>query len=105
MASATKAQRGERAPDPGWTYAISLGFAFNPAAHGHQPLDIENFMKPTLDALAAGLFCGDLQDPASIRRYAFDDSNFKYLFAHRLPDAPTIETEGVAIVASIRRAM
>ena len=64
-------------------------------------LDVENFLKPTFDALAAGLFCASDQDPGQIRRYTYDDSNFRYLFVHRLADAESPELEGVGVVVSI----
>lgn len=101
VATTIKGQRGADPLDPAFHYAITLGFSFNAGAHGNQPLDVENFMKPTLDALAAGLFCENLQDPGYIIRFGYDDSNFKYLFVHRLPDAPTLEAEGVAIIVSL----
>lgn len=103
VASAVKAGRGHASFKPDSIYSVSLGFSFNPVAHGNQPLDVENFMKPTLDALAAGLFCEESRDPASITRFAYDDSNFRYLFVHRLPDAPSAQTEGAGIVVSIRK--
>lgn len=58
-------------------------------------------MKPTLDALAAGLFCHENQDPLSIVRYNFDDSNFNYLFVCKLPKASGPDEEGAAIVVSV----
>ena len=60
-------------------------------------------MKPTPDALAAGIFGDENQDPRAVARFAFDDSNFTYLFVHRLPDAPTLDAEGPAVVLSGRR--
>lgn len=43
-------------------------FAFHMGSHGNQRLDIENFIKPTLDALAAGLFCPNQTNPREIAR-------------------------------------
>lgn len=103
VAAAAKAARGEKPLVPGWTYAVSAGFSFNPAAHGSQTLDVENFLKPKFDAVAAGLFCPEAQDPRTISRYNYDDSGFRYLFVHRLPDAASVRDEGVGIVLSIRR--
>jgi hypothetical protein len=34
---------------------------------------VENFMKPTPDALAAGIFCDENQDPRAVARFAFDE--------------------------------
>jgi hypothetical protein len=103
VAMSARANRGPNPLDPAWTYAVSLGFRFNPQAHGYQQLDVENFMKPTLDALAAGLFCPNDQSIRDIKRYAFDDSNFRYLFVHRLRDAPSLEQEGAVLVVSMMR--
>lgn len=103
VAAAAKAGRGSRPLSTEWTYAVSAGFSFNQAAHGSQTLDVENFLKPTFDALAAGLFCSPAQDPRAIPRYNFDDSGFRYLFAHRLPDATDARDEGVGIVVSVQK--
>lgn len=82
-------------------YAISLAMRFCPTLHGNQPLDVENFAKPVLDGLAAGLFCPPDQDPWAIERFRYDDSGFSTLFIHRLPDAPHPDDEGVAIRVSV----
>ncbi len=100
VVTCVKTRRGPTPWDSRLRYAISVGFSFHPAAHGNQPLDVENFTKPSLDALAAGLFCMDEQDPASIPRYDYDDSNFLYLFVHRLPDAQVESDEGAAFYVS-----
>lgn len=101
VATAGKSARGLVRLSPRWLYAISAGFSFNQAAHGNQPLDVENFLKPSLDALAAGLFCDEEQDPRQIARYDYDDSNFRYLFVQRLEDAPARSEEGAGFVVSI----
>ena len=103
VAAAAKAVR-DGPLDPEWTYCVSAGFSFNPVEHGSRKLDVENFLKPTFDALAAGLFCSADQNTDEITHYNYDDSGFRYLFVHRLPDAPTVESEGVGIVVSIRTA-
>ena len=87
--------------DRGQRYAISLAMRFCPARHGNQPLDVENFVKPVLDGLAAGLFSSPGQDPRAIERFNYDDSNFSTLFIHRLPDAALPDDEGVAISVSV----
>ena len=102
VARIVKACRGPDPWDPHDHYAISVGFSFNLRAHGNRQLDVENFVKPTIDALAAGLFCTNDQDIAAIKRYDYDDSNFRYLFLHRLGDAPTEFEEGVGIYISVQ---
>lgn len=93
----TKGQRGSSPWNPALEYSISLGFAFHLPSHGNRQLDVENFIKPTLDALAAGLFCANDSDPTTIERYDFDDSNFRHLFIQRLADASSASSEGIAI--------
>ena len=100
VASEVKAARGGRAWNSNAKFAVSIGFAFNAANHGSQPLDVENFLKPVVDALAAGLFCDNATDPRNIRTWNYDDSNFDTLLIHRLPDAPRRDGEGVAICVS-----
>lgn len=100
IASEVREVRGGGPWDAGQRYAISLNFRFCPARHGNQPLDVENFVKPVLDGLAAGLFSPPGQDPRAIERFKFDDSNFSTLFIHRLPDATRPDDEGVAISVS-----
>ena len=100
VASEVKAARGRRAWNPNAKFAVSVCFRFNAANHGYQPLDVENFLKPVVDALAAGLFCDAATDPRRIQRWDYDDSNFDTLLIHRLSDAPTPQGEGVAICVS-----
>ncbi len=97
VGTAVKLARGSAPWAPDDHYVISLGFSFHLPSHGNQPLDVENFIKPTLDALAAGLFCALEEDVASLARWGFDDSNFRHLFIHRLPDAATAQEEGVGL--------
>jgi len=101
VAAAAKSARGSSPLNPRWCYAISAGFSFNLAEHGNQPLDVENYLKPSFDALAAGLFCDDDQDPRQIGRYDYDDSGFRFLFVYRLEDAPMQSDEGAGFVVSI----
>lgn len=100
IAAQVKAARGDGPWDASRRYAISLAMRFCPALHGNQPLDVENFVKPVLDGLAAGLFCPPEQTPRAIGRFAYDDSGFATLFIHRLPDAARPDDEGVAIRVS-----
>lgn len=103
VASAAKTLRGTGPLDPSWHYCISAVFSFHPGSHGYTALDVENFLKPSFDALAAGLFCANEQDPREIPRYNYDDSNFRYLFVHRLDDADSEDREGAGFVISIRK--
>ena len=83
-------------------YAITLSLSFHPANHGNRDLDVENFVKPILDALAAGLFCDPQTDPKDIKKWDYDDSNFNTLLIHRLPNADVRDKEGIAICVSAR---
>jgi hypothetical protein len=103
VAAAAFTARGAVPLDPKWIYSISVGFSFHLQTHGGQTLDVENSLKPTFDALAAGLFCAIGQDPRAIERYNFDDSNFRYLFVHRLSDAHEEGSEGAGLVVSVRK--
>ena len=102
VASRVKAERGAEPWLPQDSYAISLSFCFHSGNHGNRPLDVENFVKPVVDALAAGLFCPPEQNPQDIASWKFDDSNFNTLLIHRLEDAPRREDEGIAIGVSAR---
>ncbi len=103
VTSSVKHARGVKIWNPHWQYAITIGCSFCLALHGNQPLDVENYLKPSIDALAAGLFSSDEQDSRSIQRYNYDDSNFKYLFVYRLPDAQIASEEGAAFCVSVQR--
>ena len=102
VAGAAKRSRGKAALDPRRVFAISAGFSFHLPTHGNAGLEVENFLKPTFDALAAGLFCDDSVDCNELTRFNYDDTGFRYLFVHRLADAPQVESEGVGFVVSIR---
>ncbi len=103
VASRVKEARGERPRQPSDSYAVAIGFSFHMPSHGNQKLDVENFVKPTIDALAAGLFCPAHMNPQDIQRWDYDDSKFTTLLIHRLPDAASREAEGAAIAVSSRR--
>jgi hypothetical protein len=101
VASGVKEVRGAAAWNPAGNFAISLGLSFHLPSHGNQKnLDVENFIKPVIDALAAGLFCDPGQDPQEIAEWRYDDSNFRTLLIHRLDDATRSDEEGVAISVS-----
>ena len=57
-------------------YAISVTMQFHPPTHGNSKLDAENYLKPILDATAAGLFADENTNPSEITRFGYDDSNF-----------------------------
>ena len=101
VASEVKKVRGTAAWNPSGVFAISLGLSFYLPSHGNQKnLDVENFIKPIIDALAAGLFCDPGRDPQEITEWKYDDSNFRTLLVHRLDDATRSENEGVSISVS-----
>ena len=102
VASAVKSERGAQAWSAHDEYAISLTMRFHMGSHGNMDLDVENFIKPVIDAIAAGLFCRNATDPNSIAKWGYDDSNFKTLLIHRLPNAARRADEGVAVCVSVR---
>ena len=102
VASAVKSARGAQAWSAHDEYAISLAMRFHLGSHGNRDLDAENFVKPVIDAIAAGLFCSNSTDPDSIAKWGYDDSNFKTLLIHRLPDAAARDGEGIAVCVSVR---
>lgn len=102
VASAVKRARGVHAWNAGDEYAISLTMRFCLANHGNMDLDAENFIKPIIDAIAAGLLCDSQTQPQNIERWGYDDSNFNTLLIHRLPDARTRTGEGIVISVSAR---
>ncbi len=97
VGTAVQRARGPATWSPAHSYAISLGFSFHAGSHGNQPLDVENFIKPALDAVAAGLFSAPDQDLATLARWGFDDSNFTRLLIVRLPNADSASREGLAL--------
>jgi hypothetical protein len=103
VATTIQQRRGPTRWASAWHYALSVGFSFYPQNHGNQSLDIENFLKPIFDALAAGLFCDASADLTMLQRYNYDDSNFRHLFIYRLPDALTCCEEGAAFCISVRK--
>ena len=104
IASTVKAARGDGPWDPAREYAVSVALRFHwpSPSHGTQPLDVENILKPVLDATAAGLFCPESVDPDAIEHWGYDDSNFKTLLIHRMRDASRGDDEGIALHVSSR---
>ena len=88
----------------GWnsedSFTITLGLSFCRKLHGNRSLDVENFIKPIIDALAAGLFCEADTDTHGIQHWNYDDSNFSTLLIHRLPDTYRPGSEGIALCVS-----
>ena len=100
VAEAVRRIRGTHASLSTGRCAVTLGMSFHPSSHGRQSLDIENFLKPALDALACGLAIGPDEDLSTLARWHFDDSRFVYLLIHRLPDAAAAAGEGAAFIVS-----
>lgn len=87
--------------DPNSFCAITIGMKFHPETHGKQKLDLDNYSKAILDAIAAGLFSDGEDDLSSLTTYnQFDDSNFRHIYLERLPDADFQEQESVVIFVS-----
>ena len=97
VGGAVRAAGGTSRRDPRDHWAITMGFAFHPRLHGSGSFDVENFMKPTLDAIAAGLFAAVDVDVATIVAWKHDDSNFRHILVHRLPDVRADCEEGAAV--------
>ena len=101
VASRVKEKRGREQWDSRDRFAITVGLSFSPEYHGgKRRLDVDNFIKPIIDALAAGLFCDAATDPQGIQKFDYDDSNFNTLLIHRLANADRRENEGVVIYVS-----
>lgn len=96
VAEAVRRKRGAAPWPTGCVWAVTVGFSFHLRSHGNRKLDIENFLKPTIDALTAGLL-GTSDEPL---HYNHDDSGICHLLVHRLPDAVSAEEEGAWIVVS-----
>lgn len=100
IASAIREKRGAYQCCASDEYAISLTMRFHLDTHGGNKLDADNFVKPILDAIAAGLFSSS--NPSISESWDFPDYNFKTLLIHRLPDAETCCDEGIAVCVSVR---
>lgn len=89
-------ERNGQIHSPNNHYTVSLSLRFCPSLHGNAKLDVENYIKPILDGISAGLFCEIEQDPTQITRFNYDDSNFDRLYVEKLDDCNPIE-EGIMI--------
>ena len=98
IASAVKEARGFSQWAHSDEYTIVLVFSFHPESHWNQQLDVENYVKPVIDATAAGLFCDQDKQPEDISSWNYPDYNFKTLMIRRLPDIKSAEAEGVNIL-------
>lgn len=87
--------------DSNCSFTISIGMKFHPLTHGYQKLDLDNYSKPILDAIAAGLFSDENTDLSNLTTYnQFDDSNFHHIYLERLPDADSADRESIIIHVS-----
>ncbi len=100
VAAQVKARRGSTPWPEARLYAISLGFSFRPGSHGGGAFDVENYLKPVLDGVAAGLFCSNEVATSSIVSFSFNDSGFHHLLVQRLRDASSAHLEGVALAVA-----
>jgi len=95
-----KSRRTQRY-NPEDSYAVSIGMKFHTPTHGEQKFDLDNYSKPIIDAVAAGLFCNENEDLTKLKRYnQFDDSNFRHVYLERLLDVKQESQEGVIILVS-----
>ncbi len=72
---------------------------FCPPTHKNK-LDAENYLKPLLDGIAAGLFCNENEDVNKLENSKYDDSNFLSLYVERLPNTTRVNEEGVIVTIS-----
>ena len=72
---------------------------FNLKNHHTKKLDVENYVKPIVDAIAMGLFSQDV-DIDKITKFDADDSNFNHLYIERSKDVVSPSEEGITIVVS-----
>ena len=81
----TKAVKKKRkgVQNPEMLYAISVTMHFYLPTHGNRKLDAENFLKPILDATAAGLFADENEKPEEMDHFDYDDSNFENIYFDR----------------------
>lgn len=102
VASEIRSHRGIRRWPPTRSYAITLGLSFYLPNHGNRRTAVDNFVKPIVDAVAAGLFCPARTKLERIQPSEYDDSNFNTLLFHRLADAKQDKREGVAVFVSAK---
>ena len=93
-------RRGERPWSPHDEYAVSLGLRFHLPNHWNREVDVDNYCKPVLDAVAAGLF--DPEPDGVTRWRGYPEHRFRTLLVHRLRDGSYPAQEGAVIVVSGR---
>ena len=79
-------------------YAISLSMMFYA---DKRKRDVENYIKPIIDAIAVGLFTKNKEELDSITEFNKDDSNFNHIYVERLTDTVDPLKQGVAITVSM----
>ena len=97
-------QVGERRGVRPWSandeYAVSLGLRFHLQNHWNREVDIDNYCKPVLDAVAAGLF--DPEPDRVTKWRGYPEHRFRTLLIHRLRDGAYPEQEGAVVIVSAR---
>lgn len=93
-------RRGVRPWSPNDEYAVSLGLRFHLQNHWNREVDIDNYCKPVLDAVAAGLF--DPEPDRVTKWRGYPEHRFRTLLIHRLRDGAYPEQEGVVVIVSAR---
>lgn len=66
---------------PDCDYGVSVTMRFKAKK---QKFDVENYIKPILDGVAAGVFCGEEQIIDQIPRFNFPDHCFSNIFIQKL---------------------
>ena len=93
-------RRGDRPWSPHDEYAVSLALRFHLPNHHNREVDIDNYCKPVLDAVAAGLFDPEPDEVTKWRGYP--EHRFHTLLVHRLRDGSDPMDEGVVVMVSAR---
>ena len=97
MSAVQRARRGKS-----WNsndeYAVSIGLRLHLGDHGESSFDIDNYTRPTINAIAAGLFSDAA--PEDLGSWNFPGANFRTLLVRRLPDTDDTSKEGAAIFVS-----
>ena len=100
VTQAVGGRRGARPWNPHDMYTVSLALRFHLPNHHNREVDIDNYCKPVLDAVAAGLFDPAPNDVTGWRGYP--EHRFRTLLVHRLRDGADPAQEGVVIAVSTR---
>jgi hypothetical protein len=92
-----KQARGGQPLDSLVPRVVEIHFEFHRTNHGGHDCDAENFVKPTADAIAAGLFCPNDLEPEDVQRFGFDDTRVSVV-PYRMDDPPAAPDEGVTVI-------